>query len=297
MTPTDPRAQAAPLLDDAQTDRLAEVLRSPFEVLPQIPSTNDELVERAQRAARRGQPLPDLSLLAAEHQSAGRGRLDRKWVTGPGDALTFSLLLRPAHGSGPTAVPLPTQSFPWLTVLLAAAIAQTLRAQGIEASLKWPNDVLVETGSGSRKICGVLASLVVHDGSAPALVLGAGLNVAVAPEGAASVRGEGSEASRGDLLVEIAERFTALYRLFAESPESLTGPGELRAAVEQLLSTLGRRVRAELPGGGVLEGTAVGLGPGGTLRVKHVTPDRGTIETEVSAGDVAHLRGDVHRGA
>ena len=127
MTPTDPRAQAAPLLDDAQTDRLAEILRSPFEVLPQIPSTNDELVERAQRAARRGQPLPDLSLLAAEHQSAGRGRLDRQWVTGPGDALTFSLLLRPAHGSGPTAVPLPTQSFPWLTVLLAAAIAQTLR--------------------------------------------------------------------------------------------------------------------------------------------------------------------------
>ena len=69
------------------------------------------------------------------------------------------------------------------------------------------------------------------------------------------------------------------------------------AAVADRLSTLGRAVRAELPGGGVLEGTAVGLGPGGTLRVKHVTPDRGTIETEVSAGDVAHLRGDVHRGA
>lgn len=286
MTPTDPRAQAAPLLDDAQTDRLAEVLRSPFEVLPQIPSTNDELVERAQRAARRGQPLPDLSLLAAEHQSAGRGRLDRKWVTGPGDALTFSLLLRPAHGSGPTAVPLPTQSFPWLTVLLAAAIAQTLRAQGIEASLKWPNDVLVETGSGFRKICGVLASLVVHDGSAPALVLGAGLNVAVAPDGAASVRGEGSEASRGDLLVEIAERFTALYRLFAESPESLTGPGEVRAAVEQLLSTLGRRVRAELPGGQApLEGVAVGLDERGALLIDH---DGG--RTAVSAADVVHLR-------
>ena len=69
------------------------------------------------------------------------------------------------------------------------------------------------------------------------------------------------------------------------------------AAVADRLSTLGRAVRAELPGGGVLEGTAVGLGPGGTLRVKHVTPDRGTIETEVSAGDVARLRGDVHRGA
>ena len=67
--------------------------------------------------------------------------------------------------------------------------------------------------------------------------------------------------------------------------------------VADRLSTLGRAVRAELPGGGVLEGTAVGLGPGGTLRVRHVTPDRGTIETEVSAGDVAHLRGDVHRGA
>ena len=114
MTPTDSRTQAAPapLLDDAQTDRLAEVLRCPFEVLPEVPSTNEELVERAQRAARSGKPLPDLSLLAAEHQSAGRGRLDRQWVTGPGEALTFSLLLRPARGSGSAAVALPTQSFP-----------------------------------------------------------------------------------------------------------------------------------------------------------------------------------------
>lgn len=284
MTPTDNRAQAAaPLLDDAQTDRIAEVLRTPFEVLSEVPSTNDELVERAQRT---GRPLPDLSLLAAEHQSAGRGRLDRQWVTGPGEALTFSLLLRPARGSGSTAVALPTQSFPWLTVLLAAAIAQTLRGQGIAASLKWPNDVLVETSGGSRKICGVLASLVVHDGSAPALVLGAGLNVAAAPEGAASVRGEGSEASRGDLLVEILERFTCLYRLFAESPESLSGSGELRAEVEQLLSTLGRRVRAEMPGGRApLEGVAAGLDEHGALLIDH---DGG--RTAVSAADVVHLR-------
>ena len=77
----------------------------------------------------------------------------------------------------------------------------------------------------------------------------------------------------------------------------VAGPPPAVAAVADRLSTLGRAVRAELPGGGVLEGTAVGLGPGGTLRVSHVTPDRGTIETEVSAGDVAHLRGDVHRGA
>lgn len=287
MTPTDNRAQAAaPLLDDAQTDRIAEVLRTPFEVLSEVPSTNDELVERAQRAARTGRPLPDLSLLGAEHQSAGRGRLDRQWVTGPGEALTFSLLLRPARGSGSTAVALPTQSFPWLTVLLAAAIAQTLRGQGIAASLKWPNDVLVETGGGSRKICGVLASLVVHDGSAPALVLGAGLNVAAAPEGAASVRGEGSEASRGDLLVEILERFTCLYRLFAESPESLSGPGELREEVEQLLSTLGRRVRAEMPGGRApLEGVAAGLDEHGALLIDH---DGG--RTAVAAADVVHLR-------
>ena len=169
----------------------------------------------------------------------------------------------------------------------AVALAGVVRdVAGLPATLKWPNDVLVETGSGFRKICGVLASLVVHDGSAPALVLGAGLNVAVAPEGAASVRGEGSEASRGDLLVEIAERFTALYRLFAESPESLTGPGELRAAVEQLLSTLGRRVRAELPGGqAALEGVAVGLDERGALLIDH---DGG--RTAVSAADVVHLR-------
>ena len=86
--------------------------------------------------------------------------------------------------------------------------------------------------------------------------------------------------------VEILERFTCLYRLFAESPESLSGSGELRAEVEQLLSTLGRRVRAEMPGGRApLEGVAAGLDEHGALLIDH---DGG--RTAVSAADVVHLR-------
>lgn len=289
MTPTGtPRERAAePLLDDAQRDRLAEVLRADLEVLEQIPSTNDELVARAQAAAHRGRPLPDLSLLAAEHQSAGRGRLDRVWVTQPGDALTFSLLLRPTQGSAEAPRPLATQHFPWLTVLLAAAVAETLRAQDVPATLKWPNDVLVDTADGPRKICGLLASLVVHDGLAPALVLGAGLNVEDAPEGAASVRAQGSEATRGRLLVEIAERFTGLYRVFTAEPAALTEDGgDLRARIEPLMATLGQRVRAELPGDRPpLEGIAAGLDARGSLII-----DDGARRTAVSAGDVVHLR-------
>ena len=106
---------------------------------------------------------------------------------------------------------------------------------------------------------------------------------------------------RDSLAVELRDAVVAAVDRFAAGVAGQTAPVDGRhpavAAVADRLSTLGRAVRAELPGGGVLEGTAVGLGPGGTLRVRHVTPDRGTIETEVSAGDVAHLRGDVHRGA
>lgn len=160
-----------------------------------------------------------------------------------------------------------------------------------------------------RKLCGVLATVALSsDGKGPGVVVGMGVNLdhrGAAPVDTATDLAEwiGADAvpAPRDLAVELRDAVVAAVDRFAAGvagqAAAVDGRHPAVAAVADRLSTLGRAVRAELPGGGVLEGTAVGLGPGGTLRVKHVTPDRGTIETEVSAGDVAHLRGDVHRGA
>ena len=180
------------------------------------------------------------------------------------------------------------------------------QARGVPTHVKWPNDVLATDG---RKLCGVLATVALSsDGKGPGVVVGMGVNLdhrGAAPVDTATDLAEwiGADAvpAPRDLAVELRDAVVAAVDRFAAGVAGQTAAVDGRhpavAAVADRLSTLGRAVRAELPGGGVLEGTAVGLGPGGTLRVKHVTPDRGTIETEVSAGDVAHLRGDVHRGA
>lgn len=295
--PSEPRGPSAPpgagepLLSRAQRRELEVLLGARAEVVPEIGSTNEELAERAERAARRGEPLADLSLLATEHQSAGRGRLSRTWITGPGEALTFSVLLRPGQGTGPVRAPLPTQHFSWLTVLLAGCVVEVLRDAGIPAQIKWPNDVLVPDGSGrGRKICGVLATLVATGDRAPCLVLGAGLNVeprSLPAPTATSVRAEGATGTRGELLVQIMDGFTAVYRQFLAEPSALTDDdGVLRARILPLLGTLGSRVRAELPGRRpALEGVAVGLDARGALII-----DGPEGPMTVSAGDVVHLR-------
>lgn len=286
-----PSRAGGPLLSSAQRTELEVLLGARAEVVPEIGSTNEELVERAERAARRGEPLADLSLLAAEHQSAGRGRLSRTWITGPGEALTFSVLLRPSRGTGAVRAPLPTQHFSWLTVLLAGCVVEVLQDAGIPAQIKWPNDVMVLDGTGrGRKICGVLASLVAAGDRAPCLVLGAGVNVeprSLPAPTATSVRAEGATGSRGELLVQIMGSFTAVYRQFLAEPSALTDDdGALRARILPLLGTLGARVRAELPGRRpALEGMAVGLDARGALII-----DGPEGCTTVSAGDLVHLR-------
>ncbi|MDO5619120.1 biotin--[acetyl-CoA-carboxylase] ligase [Kocuria sp.] len=264
---------------------LSTLLGAPVEVLPEVGSTNQELAERAREAAVRGGGLPDLSLLATDYQSAGRGRLDRSWVVAPGEALTFSLLLRP---SGPSGAPLATQTFGWLTMLLSTAVAQALSLQGIAAQVKWPNDVLV----GDRKMVGVLASLVPFDHLPPAVVVGAGINVSTTElpvHTATSVLREGGDPNRGELLRQVVQCFLPLYRSFCADPTQLAQPhGSLRHDVEALLGTLGRRVRAQLPGNQPpLVGVAAGLDQYGAL----LLDDDAGARHHLSAADVVHLRG------
>ena len=124
-----------------------------LDVLDDVGSTNAWLLERASRAP---EEHPHLSVVLAEHQSAGRGRLGRTWAAPPRSGLFASVLLRPAG--------VPRERWSWLPLLAGASVAAVLRrTAGLEASVKWPNDVLVGA-SGAQpapstsfgKVAGVL---------------------------------------------------------------------------------------------------------------------------------------------
>jgi len=125
-----------------------------------VGSTNDEAEKWAEEGA------PDLALVIANEQTAGRGRLGRRWYTAPGAALAFSLILRPTE----TLYPIPR-----LTALGALAACEALGAHyNLSAQIKWPNDVLL----ARRKVAGVLVEGKWVGGELTALILGIGINIA-----------------------------------------------------------------------------------------------------------------------
>jgi BirA family biotin operon repressor/biotin-[acetyl-CoA-carboxylase] ligase len=260
-------------------------------VVPSTGSTNADLL------AAGG---PEGQVLVAEQQTAGRGRMGRTWVSQPGAALTFSVLLRPsavpggqagAPGANPDApagqadwVPLPPERVGWLPLLAGVAVARGIReASGLPATLKWPNDVLID----GRKLAGILAERSGH-----AVVIGIGVNVATPqdalPSGPGGLRAtslaiEGAEVPRDRLLIEILRQFEHHYAAIRENPDpSAIG---LLADYETLCATLGRAVRVELPTGRSVSGEATGIAPDGSLLVT----DEG-VTTAVSAGDVVLVR-------
>jgi BirA family biotin operon repressor/biotin-[acetyl-CoA-carboxylase] ligase len=152
-----------PLAADALADALlpGSRLLTAVRVVARTGSTNADLLAAARAGTAAG------TVLVAEEQTAGRGRLDRSWHSQPGAALTFSVLLRPAA--------IPPSARGWLPLLTGVAVAAALRAQtGLDVSLKWPNDVLVsgaEPGMAG-KLAGILA-----EQAGDAIVVGIGLNV------------------------------------------------------------------------------------------------------------------------
>jgi BirA family biotin operon repressor/biotin-[acetyl-CoA-carboxylase] ligase len=238
-------------------------------------STNADLVARARTGA------PEGLVRAAEEQTAGRGRMGRAWLSPPRAALTFSVLFRPQG--------VPPARLGWLPLLAGLATAGAVRQfSGLEAQLKWPNDVLI----GQRKVAGILA-----EASGGAVVVGIGLNVSTTraelPDtGPSSLKAtslllEGSASLDRDVLLrqvlDDLERWYLGWR-------SVTRPGDpeesgLRAAYLRLCSTVGRDVRVELPAGQVTEGTAADVDADGRLVV---TGPAGAVA--VGAGDVRHVR-------
>jgi BirA family transcriptional regulator, biotin operon repressor / biotin---[acetyl-CoA-carboxylase] ligase len=245
-----------------------------LEVVERTGSTNADLLALARDGA------PEGVVLAADEQTTGRGRMGRTWVSPPRAALMFSLLLRPA--------PVPPIRRGWLPLLTGVAVAEAVTATtGVTARLKWPNDLL----AGDAKLAGILA-----EAAGDAVIVGVGVNVSTEPAElpppgpgalpATSLRVAGAQATdREPLLLAILAGFERRYQAWRQAGGDPDRSG-LRAEYTGCSATIGRRVRAELPGRQLLSGLAVGVDSDGRLLVR-ASP--GT-EVPVAAGDVVHLR-------
>jgi BirA family transcriptional regulator, biotin operon repressor / biotin---[acetyl-CoA-carboxylase] ligase len=239
-------------------------------ILATTGSTNTDLLRLAAAGA------PEGLVLATESQTAGKGRQGRAWQTRPGAALTFSVLLRPD--------PVPQAARGWLPLLAGVAVVHALgRVSALEASLKWPNDVLV----GQGKLAGILA-----EQAAGAVVVGIGINVLggerdlpVASATSLERCGAG-ETDRTSLLAAILDEIEHWYVRWRETGHGDAETAGLRKEYVSLSATVGQNVRVLLPGERVLTGLASGVDGAGQLLVE--TADAGLVA--VSAGDVVHVR-------
>jgi BirA family transcriptional regulator, biotin operon repressor / biotin---[acetyl-CoA-carboxylase] ligase len=249
-----------------------------LDVVPETGSTNADLLARAAAGA-------DIAgaVLITEHQTAGRGRHGRGWSAAPRAQITMSV--------GVSVVDVPTEGWGWLSlatgVAVVDALAPLLDGIGVRAGLKWPNDVLAGPPDAPGKLAGILAEV-----TRPVVVIGLGLNVTQAPD---EVDGPGANppTSLLDLGVPAPDRDELVGRLLRELGGRILGWRAARGADWQLAAdyrarslTIGTRVRAELPGGREVVGTATAVDDQGRLCV-----ETGNETVVVSAGDVIHLRG------
>jgi BirA family transcriptional regulator, biotin operon repressor / biotin---[acetyl-CoA-carboxylase] ligase len=238
-----------------------------LEVVPEIGSTNAALVAAAAADEAEG------AVLVAEHQVAGRGRLDRVWTSPPRAGLTVSFLLRPD---------VPAARRGWLPLLTGVALAEAVgEVTGVRASLKWPNDLLALDG---RKLAGILA-----ESSGTAVVVGVGLNVSTTadelPDTGTSLSGvTGATVDRAPVLLGFLRAVERRYRRWTAA---LGDPVSSGLAADYLAwsSTVGSEVVVSLPDGSTLEGTARAVDWDGRLVV--ATPEG---QVELASGDVRHVR-------
>jgi BirA family transcriptional regulator, biotin operon repressor / biotin---[acetyl-CoA-carboxylase] ligase len=264
---------AAPL----DAERLARALAldgagtmwTDLRIVGATPSTNTDVLREAAAGAAEG------LVLAAESQTAGKGRQGRAWQTRPGAALTFSVLLRPDD--------VPAAARGWLPLLAGVAAARALcQVTGLGARLKWPNDVLACGG----KLAGILA-----EQAAGAVVVGIGINVLggaadlPVPTATSLERCGAGGTDRTELLGAILREFERRYLAWRA-----TGQGDALARLREeylsLSETVGQQVRVQLPGDRELAGVAAGLDRTGQLLVE----PPGGAAVAVSAGDVIHVR-------
>ncbi|HSJ56877.1 MAG TPA: biotin--[acetyl-CoA-carboxylase] ligase, partial [Anaerolineae bacterium] len=208
--------------------------------LPEVTSTND----LARRLA--GDGAADGTVVIADYQTAGRGRLDRRWLAPPGSSLLFSLVLRP---------PLASHQAQWLTMACGLAVLDAVKATtGLELGLKWPNDVV----AGGTKVAGILAELELQPGTPCRVdyaIVGIGINVNLAP-GDLPAELPVPAASLSSLTGGNVSRLSLLVALLATIEERYLAVRAGRSPHDewtQRLATLGERV-AVSDGTRVMEG-------------------------------------------
>jgi BirA family biotin operon repressor/biotin-[acetyl-CoA-carboxylase] ligase len=247
-----------------------------LEVVEEIGSTNAELIGRARDPEDGG--APEGTVLVAEHQVTGRGRLDRVWTSPPRAGLTVSFLLRPD---------VPAARKGWLPLLTGVALAESVAdVTGVLPSLKWPNDLLAGDG---RKLAGILAEAVSSPTHPTAVVVGTGLNVSTTSEelpdtGTSLTRITGGTVDRATLLLAFLRAVERRYRRWTEV---LGDPVSSGLAQDYLAwsSTVGSTVSVSLPDGSTLDGVAQAVDWDGRLVLATAS---GTVE--LASGDVRHVR-------
>lgn len=238
-----------------------------IDVVPETGSTNADLLSRAS--------APEGTVLVAELQTGGRGRLDRSWTSPPRAGLTFSVLLRPA---------VPMAVWGWLPLLTGLSLARAVGRVGeVPAYVKWPNDLLL--GSSRLKAAGILMQA-----SGGAVVVGIGLNVTTRrdelprPDATSLALEDAACTDRDPLLRAVLRQFAEDYASWQRAGGDPVSSG-LHADYTAACDTLGRYVTATLPAGEPLQGVATAVDAEGRL-VLHTDDDQ---QHAVAAGDVVHL--------
>jgi len=237
------------------------------ESFKEIPSTNTYLVERA----RAGEPAG--LVVRADFQSAGRGRLDRKWEAPPRSGLMVSILLRPE-------LPESARHLANIAVALAAREA-VLILSGVRPDLKWPNDLLLD----GRKVGGLLAEFVVDENNESAIVVGCGINLTW--DGPPEVHATSLRTASG-VTISLENLLDMILRSLDTRSHDLNseeGRQRLQAEYRDALVTLGQSVRVQT-GRGDIFGVATDVDSDGRLSVLDAVGGQHLV----SIGDVVHLR-------
>ena len=232
-----------------------------------IDSTNRAAYDLASKGVKEG------SIVLAEEQTKGRGRLGRAWASPPEGGIYLSCILRPR---------ISPSEIPKLTLTASVSVARAIReVSGLEAVIKWPNDVLID----SKKVCGILLEMKAEQDRLDFVIVGIGINVntpgRLIPKGGTSVKEEsGEEVSRIALTRKVLEDLEEEYLLLSKG-----GFPKIVEEWKELSHMLGSRVRVVLSNR-EFEGQAIDVDKDGTLLVRL---DNGFIE-KVFSGDVMMVR-------
>jgi BirA family biotin operon repressor/biotin-[acetyl-CoA-carboxylase] ligase len=257
-------------IDPAEVTRaLATPARWLIEHSIQTGSTNADLAARAETGL-----VEHGSVLVTEEQTAGRGRAGRDWQCPPGSGLMFSVALRLPS--------VPPERRSWIGAVLGLAVVSAMRrVSGVDASLKWPNDVLI----GGEKCAGILGEVV-----GDMLIVGSGINVSLTREelprtDATSLALAGGARDRAVLLAGILDDLGRWCGRWEASAGDVDAAG-IRPHYRVACATLGADVRLLLPHQRWVTGTAVDVDAAGAL----VVVDAAGLASTYTAGDVVHVR-------